>query len=287
MDAKRKAQSAEGKAQSAESKAQRAESYEQEAMTRFQIDLSGRVALVTGSSRGIGAAVARRIAVAGAAVVVNAHATPDHVRAVVGEIQAAGGRAMGILADVADRVAVDSMIGRTLETWGRLDIVVCVAGVNLDGPFREMTPERWTRALDVNLTGTFNVCQAATDALVRSGRGAIVTFAARTAFLGRPNGANYCAAKAGVVSLTKCIAWELAPTVRANVMVPGLVETQEVRDRLHLDDPDVLAKRLAKIPMGRMGQPEEVAESVAFLVSDQASYITGQLWWINGGEVTW
>jgi acetoacetyl-CoA reductase/3-oxoacyl-[acyl-carrier protein] reductase len=251
------------------------------------IDLSGRVALVTGSSRGIGAAVARRIAAAGAAVVVNAHATPDQVRAAVGEIEASGGRAMGILADVADRAAVDSMIGRTLEAWGRLDIVVCVAGLNLDGPFRDMTAERWQRVLEVNLTGTFNVCQAAADALIRSGHGAIVTFAARTAFLGRVDGANYCAAKAGVVTLTKCIAWELAPAVRANVLVPGLVETQEVTDRLHLDDPEVLARRLGKIPMGRMGQPEDVADSVAFLVSDQASYVTGQVWWVNGGEVTW
>ena len=251
------------------------------------IDLAGRVALVTGSSRGIGAAVARRLAAAGAAVVVNAHASPDGVRAVVGEIESAGGQAMGILADVADRPAVDNMIGRTLEAWGRLDMLVCVAGLNLDGPFREMTAERWQRVLDVNLTGTFNVCQAATDALVRSGRGAIVTFAARTAFLGRTDGANYCAAKAGVVALTKCIARELAPTVRANVMVPGLVETQEVMERGHLDDPAVLAKRLQMIPMGRVGQPQEVAEAVALLVSDLASYITGQAWWVNGGEVMW
>jgi len=256
-------------------------------MTNSQIDLSGRVAVVTGSSRGIGAAVARRLARAGAAVVVNAHASPEGVGEVVGEIQAAGSRALGILADVADRPAVDAMIGRTLEAWGRLDILVCVAGLNLDGPFRAMTTERWRRVLDVNLTGTFNVCQAASSALVRSGHGAIVTFAARTAFLGRANGANYCAAKAGVVTLTKCLAWELAPAVRANVMVPGLVETQEVMDRLHLDDPDVLAQRLARIPMGRMGRPEEIAEAVAFLVSDQAGYITGQVWWVNGGEVTW
>ncbi len=250
-------------------------------------ELSGRVALITGGSRGIGAAVARRLAAAGAAVGVNAHTSADGIEAVVAEITAAGGRALGLRANVTDRGAVDKMVARVLETWDRLDILVCVAGLNLDGAFREMKPEAWQRVLDVNLSGTFQVCQAAADSLTKSGNGVIVTFASQTAYRGRLNGANYCAAKAGVVALTKCLALELAPSVRANVVVPGTIETEEVMTRLHLNDPGMLEKRLGTIPAGRLGHPEEVAEVVAFLVGDQASYITGQVWWVNGGAVMW
>lgn len=247
--------------------------------------LAGRVALVTGASRGIGAAVARRLAAAGAAVAVNSHASREQAAAVAGAIVASGGRALAAPADVADREAVDALLARVLDAWGRLDIVVCAAGLNLDGPFRTMGADRWQRVIDVNLTGTFNVCQAAADALTASGHGAIVTFAAQTAYRGRLNGANYCAAKAGVIALTKCIAQELAPAVRANVLVPGLIETEEVVTRLGLDDPATRASRVSAIPLGRLGRPEDVAETVAFLVSDRAAYVTGQVWFVNGGAM--
>ena len=147
-----------------------------------------------------------------------------------------------------------------------------------------MTLDDWHAVLEVSLTGTFLACQAAAPAL-KAARGSIVTFASQTAFRGRTKGANYCAAKAGVVALTKCIAQELAPEVRANVIVPGLIETEETLTRLHLDDPLESAGRVASIPLKRLGQPEDVAEVIDFLLSDRAAYITGQTWWVNGGMV--
>lgn len=241
-----------------------------------------RVALVAGGSRGIGAAVARRLSADGIAVAVNSHASSEQAEAVAADIVADGGSSFSMTADVADCAAVDAMIGAILERCGRLDIVVCAAGLNMDGPFLGMSGERWRRVLDVNLTGTFNVCQAAAESLIDTG-GSIVTFSAQTAFRGRANGANYCASKAGVVALTKCIAHELAPRVRANVIVPGLIETEEVVVRLGLDDPAVMASRVSQIPLGRIGSAEDVAEMAAFLVSDGASYVTGQTFWVNGG----
>lgn len=248
-------------------------------------ELFGRTALITGSTRGIGLAVAQRLSAAGAAVVINAHSSPAIVEEIAAQIISCGGKALAVPADVANRDEVDAMIDLVLDTWGKLDIVICAAGLNLDSPFPKLKPGEWQRVLDVNLSGTFHVCQAASGALSKSGHGVIVTFAAQTAFRGRLNGANYCAAKAGVVALTKCIALEMAPSVRANVVVPGLIETKDVINRFNLNDRNVLKNRLESIPLRRLGKPGDVAEVVTFLVSDRASYVTGQVWQVNGGAM--
>lgn len=244
-----------------------------------------RVILITGGTRGIGAAAARRLAAEGACVAVNGRKMSVQVEVLLAEITAHGGEAVFIPGDVSEPSTGRALVQQVWEQWGRLDGLVCAAGVNVDRPFLSMSFADWQEVLQVNLTGTFLVCQAAAPALRASGRGSIVTFAAQTAFRGRANGANYCAAKAGVVALTKCIAQELAPEVRANVVVPGLIETEEVFDRLHLDNSLERSARVANIPLKRLGQPDDVAEVVSFLLSSHAAYVTGQTWWVNGGMV--
>ncbi len=246
---------------------------------------SGRVVLITGGTRGIGAAVARQLAGEGARVMINGRAQTRAVDALLDELSTTEGEVRFCPGDVSDPQAVRGMIQAVWDTWGRLDGLVCAAGVNIDRPFQTMSLADWEEVLAVSLTGTFLACQAAAPLLKASGQSAIITFASQTAFRGRSNGANYCAAKAGVVALTKCMAQELAPEVRANVIVPGLIETEETLNRLHLDNPLERATRVAGIPLKRIGQPEDVAGVVSFLLSDQAAYITGQTWWVNGGMV--
>jgi 3-oxoacyl-[acyl-carrier protein] reductase len=245
---------------------------------------SHRVILITGGTRGIGAAVARNLAGQGAFVAINGRAESQQEEALLADIRASGGEARFCPGDISEPGAARGLVQEVWDTWGRLDGLVCAAGVNIDRPFLSMTLADWHEVLEVNLTGSFLTCQAAAPAL-KASWGSIVTFASQTAYRGRTNGANYCAAKAGVVALTKCIAQELAPEVRANVVVPGLIETEETVTRLHLDDPLEQAARTAAIPLKRIGQPEDVAEVVAFLLSERASYITGQVWWVNGGMV--
>lgn len=242
------------------------------------------VALVTGASRGIGAAVARRLAAAGSAVAVNCSTALAEGRGLVTELAAAGARAELFPADVADAAQVRDMVRRVVDRLGPPSVLVMCAGVNRDAPLLELSEEDWDRVVDVNLKGTFLVAQAIAPHMLAMGRGRIVTVASETAFRGRRNGANYCAAKAGVVTLTRCLALELAPAVQVNVVVPGLIETAETVGRLHLDDPAVRAARLAQIPAGRIGTPDDVAEVVLFLLRDAGDYLTGQTWWVNGGS---
>ncbi|WDL95956.1 SDR family NAD(P)-dependent oxidoreductase [Alicyclobacillus sp. ALC3] len=248
---------------------------------------SARVALVTGASRGLGRAIALNLADNGYHVVVNYRTSGDEAEGVVHDITAAGGAASPYRADVSIRTDVARMVEDVTRDIGPIKVLVNNAGLNIDRPFLEITPDEWTRVVQVNLDGTFHCTQLVAKSMLHHGvQGSIVNLSASTAISGRKDGANYCASKAGVIALTKCTALELAPHIRVNCVLPGYIETQEVVERFSLDDETARERVMGRIPMNRLGQPEEIAEMVTFLCSEKATYITGQQFFVNGGNYT-
>jgi len=246
--------------------------------------LDGKIALVTGASRGIGRAIARRFAREGAKVAVNYLSSAERAREVVQEIRRDGGEALAVRADVARRDEVRSMVERIVDEWGGLDILVNNAGVARDGPAEEMSEEDLDRVVEVNLKGAFLCTQAAIPAMRARGAGKVIMVSAASALRGRKNGANYCAAKAGVLALTKCFARELAPWAQVNCLMPGFTETEDVVKRFGLDDPAVRAKLIEEIPLGRLATADEIADGALVLVSKFSDLMTGQVLAINGGS---
>lgn len=246
------------------------------------IDLSGKTALVTGAGQGLGASTAVLLAEAGANVVVNYfHDSRGLNRNRAEEIvQKIGPKAVALEADVRDADAVASMFGQCMNRFGRLEIVVCNAGMNRDRTIRKMSHEDWRTVLDTNLTGTFHVCREAALRLADGGR--IVTISSISAVLGLFGQTNYAASKAGVVGLTRALSRELAGRrITVNSVAPGVVLTD-----MGLTIPENVREGMLKsIPMGRFGEPEEIARVILFLCSDLASYVTGQLIQVNGGWV--
>lgn len=246
-------------------------------------ELAGKVALVTGASRGIGAGIARSLAAAGARVAVNHSRSAEEADQVVGQIARAGGKAVAVQADVSDRAAVVRMADKVLSHFGRLDILVNNAGVARDGPLLSMPEEDWRAVLDVNLTGTWLCAQAAARVMLEQGAGRIINISASTGIRGRKNGANYCAAKAGVIALTKCLALELAPAIQVNCLCPGFVPTADVVERFGFHDETVREQMRRNIPLARFGTPEDVGRAAVFLAGPGADYITGHVLFVNGG----
>jgi 3-oxoacyl-[acyl-carrier protein] reductase len=242
--------------------------------------LSGQVALVTGASRGIGRAVALQLAAAGAEVVVNYASSPDAAAEVVAAIEAAGGRAWSHRADVADEEQVEAMVKAVLERAGRLDVLVNNAGITRDGLLMRMKTADWQSVLNLNLTGVFLCTRAVSRPMLKARSGRIINITSVVALMGNPGQANYSAAKAGVIGLTRSTAAEFASRgVTVNAVAPGFIATDMTRD---LNAEGILAA----IPLGRMGQPEEVASAVRFLAADPAgAYMTGQVLQVDGGMV--
>ncbi len=243
-------------------------------------ELAGKVALVTGGARNIGRAIACALAAGGAAVMVNARTSRAEAEATADMIRAAGGRAALHLADVTDAGAVAAMVKATVGEFGRLDILVNNAAIRAETPFAELRFEDWRRVLATVLDGAFLCTQACLPHLTRAGSGAIVNIGGMTAHAGAQGRAHVVTAKAGLAGMTRALAHDLAPLgITVNCVVPGTIETI----RGLPGAPERPAHRQALPPLGRRGEPEEVAAAVRFLCGPGARYITGQSLHVNGG----
>ena len=244
--------------------------------------LDGKCALVTGASRGIGRAVALKLASEGAKVALNFAGNEAAANEVRQEIEAMGGQAILVKADVADEAAVQDMVQKTADAFGRIDILVNNAGITRDGLLARMKEEDWDAVLSTNLKGVFLTTKAVAKLMMKQRAGRIVNMASVVGVTGNAGQANYSAAKAGVIGFTKTIARELASRgVTVNAVAPGFIDT----DMTSVLSDKAKEAALAGIPLGRMGTPEDVAAAVLFLASDQASYVTGQVLHVDGGMV--
>ena len=245
----------------------------------------GRVALVTGAAQGIGAATAELLAAQGATVAV-ADLSVDRAGEVVARIVAAGGRALAVGADVSDEPSVAAMVERVVGETGQVDILVNNAGITRDDLLHKMSRASWDSVIATNLTGVFLCCQAVGPHMVRARYGKIVSLSSRSA-LGNRGQANYAAAKAGVQGITATLAIELGPfNINVNAVAPGYIATamtDATAARVGFDPGEYQRLASEQTPLRRVGQPHDVASAIAFLASDEASYISGQTLYINGG----
>ena len=251
-------------------------------MTVSGVNLEGKVALVTGASRGIGAAIANRLAMAGAKVAINYNTSAEAAAAVMRSIDEAGGTAMLVDGDVSQQSDAENAVKSVVDNWGAIDILVNNAGINRDRLLLRMTPEDFDAVLDVNLRGAFLCTRYVMPHLIKKRHGRVINMSSVVGLSGNPGQANYAAAKAGLVGFTKAVAREVASrNVTVNALAPGYITTGMVED---LSD-EKRKQILDRIPMGRFGSAEEVAETVVFLSSDGAGYITGQVITIDGGLI--
>ncbi len=245
------------------------------------LSLKDRVALVTGGSRGIGRAIALEFAARGAAVVVNYNKSPQAAEDVVKQITEAGGRAAAFQADVSDFKQAEALVKFTVETFGDLSILVNNAGITKDTLIMMMSEADWDTVVDTNLKSTFNCSKAAVKHMMRKRFGRIINMASIAGQMGNAGQTNYSASKGGQIAFTKSLAREVASrNITVNALAPGFVDT-EILNPIPAETLDNVIKTM--VPLARKGKPEEIAYAAAFLASDQAAYITGQVLGIDGG----
>jgi len=245
-------------------------------------NLSGKIAVVTGGSRGIGRAICLELAACGATVAVNYHQSAAAAGEVVSEIEKSGAAAQAVQADVRDSEQVGAMFKGIIAAHGTIDILVNNAGMTRDNVIMMMKPDDFDAVIDTNLRSAWLCCKAAARVMMRKRRGAIINITSVVGLAGNGGQTNYAASKAGIIGLTKSLAKEVAVRgIRVNAVAPGFVETDMTAD---LSD-EIKSQAIEAIPLGRMGTPQHIAKAVVFLASQDAAYITGQVLVVDGGMV--
>jgi 3-oxoacyl-[acyl-carrier protein] reductase len=248
-------------------------------------EVTRKTVIITGSGKGIGRAIALKLAQLPYNLVLNYVADGTSAEEVLRLCERFTSHVRLIRADVARRSDVERLIDGAYAAFGSVDVLINNAGLNIDKPMHDLTDEDWDRVVDTNMKGVFLCSQRASSYMLEQPQGGIIlNVGALTGIRGRINGLNYCAAKAGMLVMTKCMALELAPRVRVNCLIPGMTYTGEMEQRFGLTNPENVRALEREVPLQRLAEPEEMADVASFLLSDQARYITGQKIIVDGGQ---
>jgi 3-oxoacyl-[acyl-carrier protein] reductase len=247
-----------------------------------------KTVVVTGSTKGIGKAIALRFVKENYNVVLNYAADYTAAQMTLKLCQQETSHVRLIQADISNKKAVERLMQECVQAFGSVDVLVNNAAKVIDKPFHEMSEDDWNQVIDINMKGTFLCSQIASSYMLQQETGGVIlNIGASTGIRGRKNGINTCASKAGIMIMTQCLALELGPKIRVNTIVPGLTRTEETEQRFHLNDPSVLHTREESIPLQRIGIPEDIANAVMLLLSDNAKFVNGQKVVVDGGQYMW